>query len=145
MSRYIRMIGTRVSRRARALDRWLGARPGGRRVWLWGIPLVGFLICAAILVVAGVLSGVWAAEYIPTALFEGFVISGLFFACLAPVTESPDSDQGDRGPGDGPEPAPPPPFDPTLWVRILDDPGKAPHAGRDTKDVRQRETVGAGR
>jgi hypothetical protein len=145
MSRHIRMIGTRVSRRVRALDRWLGARPGGRRVWLWGIPLVGFGICAAILVVAGVLSGVWAAEYIPTALFEGLVISGLFFACLAPVTEPPDSDHGDRGSDDGPEPAPPPPFDPTVWVKLFDDPGTAPRAGRDAPDASPRETVGAGR
>jgi hypothetical protein len=145
MSRYIRMMGTRVSRRARALDRWLGARPGGRRLWLWSVPLLGFVICAAILVIAGVLSGVWAAEYIPTALFEGLVISGLFFACLAPVTDAPDSDQGDRGPDDGPEPAPPPPFDPTVWVTLLDDPRNAPHADRDAQDAARRETIGAGR
>jgi hypothetical protein len=145
MSRYIRMIGTRVSRRTRALDRCLGARPGGRRVWLWGVPLVGFVICAAILVIAGVLSGVWAAEYIPTALFEGLVISGLFFACLAPVTDAPDNDQGDRGPSDDPEPAPPPPFDPTLWVKLLDDPGDGPRAARDAPDAPRRERIGAGR
>ena len=98
----------------------------------------------SILVLAGVMSGVWAAEYIPTALFEGLVISGLLVVCLTPVTDTPDSDGGDRGPDKEPT-ASPPPFDPTLWVALFEDAEPASSAGRQVKEETRREPVEAQR
>jgi hypothetical protein len=140
MAHFARMIWRLVSNQVRGLDRGLRATSSGRRGWPWAIPIAGFVMCVSILVLAGVLSGVWAAEYIPTALFEGLVISGLLVVCLAPVMDPPDSDQGDRGPGTDPTSSPPP-FDPTLWVTLMDD-GDPSSARQSLKDEREREPAG---
>jgi hypothetical protein len=140
MTSFVRTIWMLVSNQVRSLDRGLHATSGGRHVWPWAIPIGGFVLCVSILVLAGVMSGVWAAEYIPTALFEGLVISGLLVVCLTPVTDPPDSDDGDRGPDTEPM-ASPPPFDPTLWVTILADPDGSPSADHHPKEERRREPV----
>jgi hypothetical protein len=133
------MIWTLVSRQVRQLDRRLRPPSGRRRAWLWAVPIGGFVSCVSILVVAGALSGVWAAEYIPTALFESLVIAGLFFVCIAPVVDAPDNDHGDRGPDTDPASSPPP-FDPTVWVKLLGDPPGPDGDGR-VKEAAPRELV----
>ena len=143
MSHFARMIWMLVSSQVRGIDRRFRA-PSGRRLWLWAIPLGGFAVCASILVVAGAMTGVWAAEYIPTALFEGLVISGLFIVCLAPVTDPPDNDPGDRGPDTDPASSPPP-FDPTLWVALFRDPEPASSGGPHVQEETRREPVEAQR
>ncbi len=144
MAHFVRMTWRLVANQVRGLDRGLRATSSGRHVWPWAIPIAGFVVCVSILVLAGVMSGVWAAEYIPTALFEGLVISGLLVVCLAPVMDPPDNDQGDRGPDTGPT-STPPPFDPTLWVTLLDDPETASSARQCPTEERQREPVGVQR
>jgi hypothetical protein len=140
--RRMRLLRNVISGRARGLDHLVRAQRRSHRFWLWAIPVGGFVLCASILIVAGVLSGVWAAEYIPVALFEGLVICGLFVACLAPVTDMPDNDHGGGGPHDDP-PAPPPPFDPTMWVTLLSDDDGARRADADANRASHREPAGA--
>ena len=138
MAGHSRTLRERVSDGLRRLDRRLHINHGRRSEWFWAIPLAGFAVTAAILLVAGVMTGVWAAEYIPTALIEGLVIAGLFLACLSPDGAPADGDPGDRGPDAEPPPTPPP-FDPTVWVALL--------AGSDVNAARgdeaQQEPVGA--
>src|SRR5450631_779027 len=50
------------------LERQLRVPAGRSRASAWALPVSGFLLCCTILVVAGALSGVSAAEYIPTAM-----------------------------------------------------------------------------
>jgi hypothetical protein len=115
-----RTLRERISDRLRRLDSRLHINHGRRSEWFWVIPLAGFAVTAAILIVAGAMTGVWAAEYIPTALIEGLVIAGLFLACLSPDAAPADGGPGDRGPDTEPSPAPPQ-FDPTVWVALLAD------------------------
>jgi len=138
------MIWVLVSSQVRGIDRRFRAPSGRRRLWLWAIPVSGFALCVSILVVAGAMTGVWAAEYIPTALFEGLVISGLFIVCLAPVMDPPDNDPGDRGPDTDPTSSPPP-FDPTLWVALFRDAEPAPSGGHLANEQPRREPVEAQR
>ncbi len=141
--RFGRLWGT-ASQLLHRLERQLRVPAGRSRASAWALPVSGFLLCCAILVVAGALSGVSAAEYIPTAMLEGLVIAGLFFVCMMPGTTPPDSDDGGgRGPDKDPTAAPPP-FDPTLWIRVLDDP-KPPSAVADSRDEARRELVGTRR
>jgi hypothetical protein len=120
MAGHGRTLREGISDRLRRLDRRLHINHGRRSEWFWVIPLAGFAVTAAILVVAGAMTGVWAAEYIPTALVEGLVIAGLFLACLSPDAAPTDGGPGDRGPDTEPSPAPPQ-FDPTVWVALLAD------------------------
>lgn len=140
MAGHGRTLRERVSDSLRRLDRRLHIDHGRRSEWFWVIPLAGFAVTAAILVVAGAMTGVWAAEYIPTALVEGLVIAGLFLACLSPDAAPADGGPGDRGPDSEPSPTPPQ-FDPTLWVVLLAD------ADVDTgrSDEAKEELVGAPR
>ena len=138
-------LSSRISDRLRRLDRRLHINHSRSSEWFWLIPLAGFALTAAILVIAGVMTGVWAAEYIPTALIEGLVIAGLFVACLAPETAPQDDDPGDRGPGTEPGPAPPQ-FDPTLWAALLASPdGEPVRPAADPKEEPLREPAGAAR
>ncbi len=134
----------RVADALRSLRRLTRPRDGGHGAWVWALPIGGFVLCVAILVVAGVWSGVWAAEYIPIALLEGLVISGLFVVCFASDPEPPENDHGDDGPD--PDPAStPPPFDPTMWLPLFAD-GEGPSpADRDAARGSRREPVGAPR
>ena len=113
-------------------------------MWRWVIPLGGFALCAAVLLVAGIVSGVSALEYIPIAFFEALVIGGLFVVCISPVIDPPESDEGGKGPGDDPTSAPPP-FDPSIWVSML--PGSDAVKERDAprRPTRQKERIGARR
>lgn len=130
----------RVADALRSLGR--SSRPDGgpRRAWVWGLPIGGFVLCVAILVVAGV----WAAEYIPIALLEGLVIAGLFLMCFATDPEPPENDHGDDGPGHDPA-STPPPFDPTVWLPLF--PNGESHSPDDRDAVlgTRREPVGARR
>lgn len=144
MPHFARTVWALVSNQVRWIDRRFRASSGRRRLWLWAIPVGGFVLCVSILVTAGAMTGVWAAEYIPTALFEGLVISGLFIVCLAPVMEPPDNDSGDHGPDTDPTSSPPP-FDPTLWVALFEDAEPASSAGRQVKEETRREPVEAQR
>jgi hypothetical protein len=112
-------IGEAVAARLRRLDGLLQIDRGGRSEWDWAIPIGGFLVTAAILIVAGVMSGVWAAEYIPTALVVGLVIAGLFVACMAPEAVPPEDDRGNGG-GHGEPSESPPGLDPRVWMAVLD-------------------------
>ena len=142
VSHHIRAVWALVAAQVRVLDRRLRP-PGARRgVRVWSIPIAGFTVCAAVLVLAGAMSGVWAAEYIPTAMFESLVIAGLLLVCIAPVMDSPDSDHGDRGPDPDPFPSPPP-FDPTLWVRVMSEPERPPNLDREPNGAPARELVEA--
>lgn len=134
----------RVADALRALGRSTGPQGGRRGAWVWGLPIGGFVLCVAILVVAGVWSGVWAAEYIPIALLEGLVIAGLFVVCFSSDPEPPENDHGDDGPGRDPA-STPPPFDPTVWLPLLPN-GESPSpADRDAARGTRREPVGAPR
>jgi peptidoglycan/LPS O-acetylase OafA/YrhL len=109
-----------VAGRLRQLDRRLHIDHNGRSEWDWAIPIAGFVVTVAILIVAGVMSGVWAAEYIPTALVVGLVMAGLFVACMAPEAGPPEDDHGNRGPDKEPS-STPPQLDPRIWVALLAD------------------------
>jgi hypothetical protein len=140
VARHVRTIRALFGRQVRTAGHALRLTSNRSGPWRWLIPVGGFGLCAAVLVVAGIMSGVSALEYIPIALFEALVIGGLFIVCLSPVSEPPDSDDGGKGPGDDPTSAPPP-FDPTLWVTVLD-----PDATPDADGAgRERELVGARR
>ena len=110
----------------------------GNRAYAWGLPAAALLLCFTILVVAGVLSGASALEFLPIAVFEGLVIAGLFVACMMPATPPPD-DRGDRGPG--PDPAPTAaPSDPSVWIRLLAD-AKLPSGPAGDAEDRSRARV----
>jgi hypothetical protein len=126
------------------LDRRIRPPAAGRAVWVWAIPVCGFAFCVAVLIVAGALSGVWAAEYVPTAIFESLVIAGLLLVCIVPVMEAPDNDHGDRGPDPDPVSSPPP-FDPTVWVRLKSAPEGPPALDREPNGAPARELVEAQR
>ncbi|HEY6468594.1 MAG TPA: hypothetical protein VI434_02395 [Candidatus Dormibacteraeota bacterium] len=130
MARRIRTITGLFAQQVRRADHVLRTSAKRRGLWRWALPCGGFALCAAVLLVAGIVSGVSALEYIPIALFEALVIGGLFVVGMAPVTEPPESDDGGRGPDDDPTSAPPP-FDPTLWVALFreDDSGRNAESG----------------
>jgi hypothetical protein len=140
VSSHFRVIWSLAFRQVRQLDRRLRPASGRRHAWLWVVPIASFVFCASILVLAGVLSGVWAAEYIPTALFESLVIAGLFFVCIAPVVDGSDNDNGDRGPDKDPVSSPPP-FDPTVWVPFVVDPAGPGDGDRPVQESMRRELV----
>ena len=119
MARHFRMIWAPASRRFRRLERQLRITEGRRRSYAWGLPIAAAVLCFTILVVAGVLSRMAPAEFVPIALFEGVVIGGLFIACMMPVSP-PLNDHDDWGHGDDPPP-PPPPADPSVWINLLAD------------------------
>ncbi len=143
MARHVRTITSLFKRQVRRADRVLHITAGRRGPWRWAIPIGGFGLCAVVLLVAGIMSGVSALEYIPIAFFEALVIGGLFVICVSPVTEPPDSDDGGRGPGDDPTSAPPP-FDPTLWVALFSELDPATNSDVLSSPP-SREPVGAGR
>ena len=141
MARHVRTISSLFARQVRRADRVLRATTGGRGQWRWAIPLGGFGLCAAALLVAGIVSGVSALEYIPIACFEALVIGGLFLVCMAPVTDPPESDDGGRGPGDDPSSAPPP-FDPSLWASMLSQSDRVKEREVPTRPARRKEHIG---
>ena len=132
----------RVADSLRSLDRMVRSEREAHGAWVWAVPLSAFVLCVTILVVAGVLSGVWAAEYIPVALVEGLVISGLFVVCFT-ERDQRENDHGDGGPGPDPS-RNPPPFDPTVWLPLFAEIGHDPLGDRDPARA-QREAVGASR
>lgn len=139
MAHHFGVIWAQISRRLRGLDRELDSAHRGNRAYSWGLPAAALLLCFTILVVAGIATGMPAAEFIPIAIFEAVVIAGLFIACMMPAVSPPD-DRGDRGPD--PDPAPTrPPSDPTVWVRLLAD-VNGPSGPADV-DERTRELTGA--
>jgi hypothetical protein len=142
VARHIRTISSLFARQARRADRGLRATAGRRGPWRWAIPGGGFGLCAGVLLVAGIVSGVSALEYIPIAFFEALVIGGLFLVCMSPVTDPPESDDGGRGPGDDPG-STPPPFDPTLWVSMLSEADTVKERDVPTRRMRQKEGIGA--
>jgi len=141
MPRHAEAVSKRVADQFRRLDRRLHIDRSGRSEWVWAIPVLGFVLWVATLVVVGVMKGVWAAEYIPTAIIEGLVVGGLFVACIVPEAAPPENDQGDRGPETEP-PSSPLQFDPTVWLAVLADLDTVP-ADEDAKDEVLREPVGA--
>ncbi|HVC05168.1 MAG TPA: hypothetical protein VND88_10885 [Candidatus Acidoferrales bacterium] len=143
MARRVRTISSLFARQVRRVDRVLRVRAGRSGLWRWVIPLVGFGLCAVVLLVAGIVSGVSALEYIPIAFFEALVIGGLFVVCMAPVIDPPESDDGGRGPGDDPTSAPPP-FDPTLWVAMLSESDTVKERDGPSRRAPPRERVGVG-
>jgi hypothetical protein len=143
MPQHLRVIWGRASRRLRGLDRQLRTAHGGNRAYTWGLPAAALVLCFTILVVAGVFSGVSAAEFLPIAIFEGLVIAGLFVACMMPAVSPPD-DYGDRGPD--PDPAPTPlPSDPSIWVQLLTDANIPSRLAGDADDRTTRELAGSRR
>ncbi len=118
MSDHTTRVAEAVSARLRRLDDLLHIDHSGRSEWDWAIPIAGFVVTVAILTVAGVMSGVWAAEYIPTALVVGLVMAGLFVACMAPEAVPPDDRHGNGG-GDGEPSQSPPQLDPRVWRALL--------------------------
>jgi hypothetical protein len=144
VARHVRAITSLFARQVRQADRVLHLAAGRRGLWRWAIPVGGFGLCAVVLLVAGIMSGVSALEYIPIAFFEALVIGGLFVVCISPATDPPESDDGGRGPGDDPTSAPPP-FDPTLWVALFSESDPATKNDVLNPGPTQREPVGAGR
>jgi len=143
MSHRVEVIWGRASRRLRGLERQLRVAHRGNRAYTWGLPAAALLLCFTILVVAGVLSGASALEFLPIAVFEGLVIAGLFVACMMPAAPPPD-DHGDSGPDTDPTPTPPP-ADPSVWVRLLAD-AKLPSGPIGESEERsRRELTGAAR
>jgi hypothetical protein len=134
-----------ISEPLRGLERLLHVDLRGQSRWAWLTPLLGFLVTVTILVVAGVMSGVWAAEYVPTALVVGLVMSGLFVACMTPEAVPPDDDGGDGGPGTSIPPTPPR-IDPGVWEALLADiPWEPEPADPGRTDQRVAEPAGAAR
>jgi hypothetical protein len=146
MSGHSGRVSESVSGRLRRLDRRLGIDHSGKSEWVWAIPALGFVAAVAILVIAGVMSGVWAAEYIPTGVVIGLVISGLLVACMAPETVPPENDHGDdRRPGTEPS-STPPRSDPGIWKALLSEPAvETTPADEERNNERLREPVGASR
>jgi hypothetical protein len=144
VARHVRTISSLLARQVRRADRVLRDTSGRRGLWRWAIPLAGFGLCAVVLVVAGIVSGVSALEYIPIAFFEALVIGGLFVVCMAPVIDPPESDDGGRGPGDDPTSAPPP-FDPTLWATMLSESDAVKERDVPSPSAPRPERVGARR
>jgi hypothetical protein len=141
MPHHVAAIWGRASRRARRLERQLRSAHKGNRAYTWGLPAAALLLCFSVLVVAGVLSGASALEFLPIAVFEGLVIAGLFVACMMPAVPPPD-ERGDWGPG--PDPAPtPPPSDPSVWIRLLADSNVPSGPVRETEERHRRELTGA--
>jgi hypothetical protein len=120
MARHSVTFSKRVSDQFRRLDRLLHIDRRGQTEWVWAIPILGFFMWVATLLAIGLRTGVWAAEFIPTALLEGLVIAGLFVACTVPDGVPSDDDQGNRGPGNEPLPMPPR-SDPAIWLALLAD------------------------
>jgi hypothetical protein len=143
MAHRVEVIWGRASRRLRALEHQLRVAHKGNRAYTWGLPAAALLLCFTILVVAGVLSGASALEFLPIAVFEGLVIAGLFVACMMPATPPPD-DRGDRGPDPDPPPQPLP-SDPSVWVRLLADAKLPTGPVGDAEDRSRRELTGAAR
>ncbi len=134
----------RIADALRTLGRSTRPQTDRHGAWALALPIGGFVLCVAILVLAGVWSGAWAAEYIPVALIEGLVISGLFFVCFLSDADPPENDHGDDGPGRDPVSSPPP-FDPTVWLPLFTE-GMGPSpADRDAARASRREPVGARR
>ena len=144
MARHVRTITSLLGRQVRRADRVLRLTAGRRGLWRLAIPVGGFGLCAVVLLVAGIMSGVPALEYIPIAFFEALVIGGLFVVCISPATDPPESDDGGGGPGDDPTSAPPP-FDPTLWVALFSESDPAAKSDVSTPAAPRREPVGARR
>src|ERR1700694_5637538 len=145
MSRRDGTVSNIISERLRRLEDLLHIDARGQSRWAWITPVVGFAVTVTILVIAGVMSGVWAAEYVPTALVVGLVMSGLFVACMAPEAAPPDEDHGDGGPGIEPSPLPPR-LDPGIWMALLSDiAGDTARGDQDSTDQRLPEPVGAAR
>jgi hypothetical protein len=144
VARHVRAIKSLCARQVRRVDRVLRLAAGRGGLWRWAIPVGGFGLCAVVLLVAGIMSGVSALEYIPIAFFEALVIGGLFVVCISPATDPPESDDGGRGPGDDPTSAPPP-FDPTLWVALFSDSDPATQSDVLSPAGPQREPVGTRR
>jgi hypothetical protein len=134
-----------ISERLRRLEELLHIDARGQSRWAWITPVVAFVVTVSILVIAGVINGVWAAEYVPTALVVGLVMSGLFVACMAPEAAPPDEDHGDGGPGREPSPTPPR-VDPAVWLTLLSDiPSDSGRGDQDRQEQRLPEPVGAAR
>src|ERR1035437_4561199 len=142
MPSHMGTVSRMLSGRLRQLDRRLHIDDSEESEWVWAIPVVGFAVTVAILIVAGVMSGVWAAEYIPTALVVGLVISGLFVACMLPEDIPPEHDQGNRGPDTEPS-ATPPRVPPPGWVGPARRLGGEP--GPRGRGAEERPPRGAGR
>lgn len=132
-------VSRAVSDALRALDRRLNIERDGGNEWAWAVPAAAFAITVSILVTAGAMSGVWAVEYVPTALVVGTVIAGLLVACAVPEEVPPDIDQDDRGPDRRP-PSTPPRLDPDIWVALLSGSDSPPEPSGDD---RLRQPVGA--
>jgi hypothetical protein len=132
-----------MSERLRRLDRRLHIDHRGQSEWFWAIPAIAFAATLAILVIAGVMSGVWAAEYIPTGLVIALVIAGLLVACMTPEEAPPEDDRGDRGPDTEPS-STPPRFDPGIWLALFND-ADTVRANHEREEERAREPVGAPR
>ncbi len=105
-----------------------------------------FILWAGILVTAGVLTGMSAVEYVPTALIEGLVLGGLLVVARMPGEARPDDDGGgndrlDPSPSAAPSPASPPAW----WDRL----GDIDAADASTEDViasqRKRQPAAASR
>src|ERR1035437_3878399 len=62
MPSHMGTVSRMLSGRLRQLDRRLHIDDSEESEWVWAIPVVGFAVTVAILIVAGVMSGVWAAE-----------------------------------------------------------------------------------
>lgn len=132
-----------LSERLRRLDRRLQIDHSGQSEWVWAVPALAFVAILAILVVAGMMSGVWAAEYIPTGLVVALVISGLLVACMTPEAFPPGDDHGGRRPDTEPLPTPPTRH-PGIWVTLLADTEAATvPSGSEHDQPRQPEPVGA--
>jgi hypothetical protein len=143
MSHQVGVVWGRAARRLRGLERQLRAAHKENRAYAWGLPAAALLLCFTILVVAGVLSGASALEFLPIAVFEALVIAGLFVACMMPASPPPD-DRGDRGPDPDPTPTPPP-ADPSVWVRLLADSKLPSWPAGDAEERKRRELTGAAR
>src|ERR1700732_2925141 len=118
MPRHTGAVSKGLSDQLRRLERLLHIDRSGQSEWVWAIPAGGLVVWVGTLVVAGVMSGVWAAEFIPIALVEGLVIAGLFVACIAPEEVPPEQDEGNGGPDLEP-PVDPPQPDPAVWSKVL--------------------------
>ncbi len=145
MKRHTAKVSEVASGALRRLDRRLHIDHTGQSEWIWAGPILVFAATLAIFVAAGVMSGVWAAEYIPTGLVIALVISGLLVACRTPEAEPPEDEHGDGGHHTEPSPFPPP-LDPGVWLRLLVDADvHLVHADDERNNHRLREPAGAPR
>jgi hypothetical protein len=121
-----------LTRLLRRLDARLRIDHRGRSEWVWAGPLLTLAGTVALVVGAGVQSGVTVAMYLPVALVLGVVMTGMSIAYMTPMADA-EPPPDDRRDGDAPVPDGTPP-----WYRRLHEPTAEEPAPRRKRPALRR-------